>query len=65
MAVETVVAVIRKLIGGVSADKPSGRLTFSMGRIVIALGVAALAALKTVMMFQATFSISSRETLLK
>lgn len=58
LAVGTVGAVIGKFIGGLAADKFGGRLTFFVGLVVTALGVAAFAASRTVVMFQTTFFIA-------
>jgi len=58
LAVGTVGAVIGKFVGGLASDKFGGRLTFFFGLIVTALGVAAFAVSRTVIMFQTTFFIA-------
>lgn len=54
----TVGAVIGKFIGGFAADNLGGRLTFTVGLIVSALGVAAFAAASSFGMFAAAFFVA-------
>lgn len=58
LAMGTVGAVVGKFIGGWSADRLGGRLTFAVGLVVSALGVAAFAASRSVWMFQAAFFVA-------
>lgn len=58
LAMGTVGALIGKFIGGYAADKLGGRITFSVGLLISAIGVLAFAASSTVWMFQATFFLT-------
>lgn len=58
LAMGTVGAVIGKFIGGFAADRLGGRITFFVGLIISAVGVAGFAASTSVRMFQLTFFVA-------
>ncbi len=58
LAMGTVGAVLGKFIGGYAADRFGGRMTFTFGLLVSAVGVAAFAASSAVWMFQAAFFLA-------
>ncbi|MCP4171848.1 MAG: glucose-6-phosphate exchanger SLC37A4 [Fuerstiella sp.] len=58
LAIGTIGALVGKFIGGYAADKLGGRITFTIGLFVSAVGVLAFAASTAVWMFQATFFLA-------
>lgn len=58
LAMGTVGAVLGKFVGGLSADKLGGRLTFTVGLVVTAIGVCAFAMSSTVVAFQASLFLA-------
>ncbi|MGB4709839.1 MAG: MFS transporter [Fuerstiella sp.] len=58
LAMGTIGAVVGKFIGGYAADRFGGRVTFSVGLLVSAVGVAAFAASSQVWMFQAALFVA-------
>jgi sugar phosphate permease len=58
LAMGTIGALIGKFIGGYAADKLGGRITFTVGLLISAIGVLAFATSSTVWMFQASFFLT-------
>jgi MFS transporter, OPA family, sugar phosphate sensor protein UhpC len=58
LAMGTIGALIGKFIGGYAADKLGGRITFTVGLLISAIGVLAFATSSTVWMFKATFFLT-------
>ncbi|HIE98496.1 MAG TPA: MFS transporter [Planctomycetes bacterium] len=58
LAMGTIGALVGKLIGGYAADRLGGRLTFTIGLLVTAIGVLAFAMSSAVWMFQAAFFLA-------
>ncbi|MCP4508601.1 MAG: glucose-6-phosphate exchanger SLC37A4, partial [Fuerstiella sp.] len=58
LAMGTIGALVGKLIGGYAADRLGGRLTFTIGLLVTAIGVLAFAMSSAVWMFQVTFFLA-------